>query len=151
VPPPIFFRTYQVVVRYGGMAKKETRLAGVLGDGTLPVAECWRPCEGSDDADFYAFAAITTMLWRTSNLRILPIAVGCHTVTISITEWLGKEAQRRAVKAVVVNSGLQARIDGEPVFDGRRLIISGFDVQYGLRCRLALKCKNAAKRTGLGI
>lgn len=56
-----------------------------------------------------------------------------ETVVVSITEWPNREARDRAVKALVVDTRIQVTMDEEPVFDGRRLIAGGFDVEFDLR------------------
>ena len=67
------------------------------------------------------------------DMRKLAGADKGETVVISITEWPSKEIRDRAVRAVVVDPRIQATMDEEPVFDGRRLIAAGFDVEFDLR------------------
>ena len=67
------------------------------------------------------------------DMRRLAGAGNGETVVISITEWPSREIRDRAVKAVMVDPRIQATIDEEPVFDGRRLIAGGFVVEFDLR------------------
>jgi uncharacterized protein YbaA (DUF1428 family) len=102
--------------------------------GALRIVDCWQSEEGSDDADFHASDAMQDYAaGELPNLRKLAGAGGGETVVISITEWPSKEVRDRAVKAVVVDPRIQATTDEDPVFDGRRLIAAGFDVEFDLR------------------
>ena len=101
--------------------------------GAVRVIDCWQS-ENSDDADFHASDAMDNYAaGELPNMRRLAGADDGETVVISITEWPSKEVRDRAVKAVVVDPRIQATMDEEPVFDGRRLIAAGFDVEYDLR------------------
>ena len=101
--------------------------------GALRVVDCWQS-KDADDADFHAYDAMEDYAaGELRDLRKLAGADDAETVVISITEWPSKEVRDRAVKAVVVDPRIQATMDEEPVFDGRRLIAAGFDVEYDLR------------------
>ena len=101
--------------------------------GAVRVIDCWQS-ENSDDADFHASDAMDNYAaGELPNMRRLAGADDGETVVISITEWPSKEVRNCAVKAVVVDPRIQATMDEEPVFDGRRLIAAGFDVEYDLR------------------
>jgi uncharacterized protein YbaA (DUF1428 family) len=52
---------------------------------------------------------------------------------VSITLWPSQEVRDRAAKAIMVDPRIQATMDEEPVFDGRRVIAAGFDVEIDLR------------------
>jgi uncharacterized protein YbaA (DUF1428 family) len=101
--------------------------------GAVRVIDCWQS-ENSDDADFHASDAMDNYAaGELPNMRRLAGADDGETVVISITEWPSKEVRDRAVKAVVVDPRIHATMNEEPVFDGRRLIAAGFDVEYDLR------------------
>ncbi|HEY8577946.1 MAG TPA: DUF1428 domain-containing protein [Devosia sp.] len=101
--------------------------------GAVRVVDCWQS-EDSDDADFHASDAMDNYAaGELPDIRKLAGADDGETVVISITEWPSKEVRDRAVKAVVIDPRIQATMDEEPVFDGRRLIAAGFDVEYDLR------------------
>jgi uncharacterized protein YbaA (DUF1428 family) len=102
--------------------------------GAIRVVDCWQSEEASDDADFHASDAMEDYApGELPSLRKLAGADDGETVVISITEWPSKEVRDRGVKAVVVDPRIRATMDEEPVFEGRRLIAAGFDVEYDLR------------------
>ena len=101
--------------------------------GAIRIVDCWQS-NASDDADFHASDAMKDYAdANLPSLRKLAGASDGETVVISITEWPSKDLRDRAVKAVVDDPHIQATVDEEPVFDGRRLIAGGFDVEYDLR------------------
>lgn len=102
--------------------------------GALRVFDCWQSEEASDDADFHAADAMEDYSpGELPDMRKLAGAGNGETVVVSITEWPSREIRDRAVKAVVVDPRIQATMDEEPVFDGRRLIAGGFDVVSDVR------------------
>lgn len=102
--------------------------------GALRVIDCWHCEEASDDADFHAADAMEYYSpGELPNMRRLTGAANGETVVVSITEWPNREVRDRAVKAVMVDPRIQATMDEEPVFDGRRLIAGGFAVEFDLR------------------
>ncbi|MET3927608.1 DUF1428 family protein [Devosia sp. 2618] len=102
--------------------------------GAVRVLDCWQSEEASDDADFHAADAMNDYSpGDLPNLRRLAGAGEGETAVVSITEWPSREVRDYAVKAVVVDPRIQATMDEEPVFDGRRLIVGGFDVEIDLR------------------
>lgn len=102
--------------------------------GALRVLDCWQSEEASDDADFHAADAMEDYSpGGLPNMRRLAGASDGETVVVSITEWSSREVRDRAVKAVVVDPRILATMDEVPVFDGRRLIAGGFDVEFDLR------------------
>ena len=114
--------------------KFSARIAEIYREyGAVRVVDCWQS-EDSDDADFHASDAMDNYApGELPDIRKLAGADDSETVVISITEWPSKEVRDRAVKAVVTDPRIQATMDEEPVFDGRRLIAAGFDVEYDLR------------------
>ncbi|MDF2797466.1 MAG: hypothetical protein K0R85_210 [Devosia sp.] len=102
--------------------------------GALRVVDCWQSEEASCDADFHAADAMEAYSpGELPDMRRLAGAGDGETVVVSITEWPSRKVRDRAVKTVVVDPRIQATIDEEPVFDGRRLIAGGFDVELDLR------------------
>lgn len=101
--------------------------------GAVRIVDCWQS-EDVDEADFHASDAMEGyMPGELPDMRKLAGAGDGETVAISITEWPSKEVRDRAIKAVVVDPRIQSTMDEEPVFEGRRLIAAGFDVEYDLR------------------
>lgn len=111
-----------------------TRIAAVYREyGAVRVVDCWQS-KDADEADFHASDAMDDYAaGELPDMRKLAGADEGETVVISITEWPSKEIRDRAVRAIVVDPRIQATMDEEPVFDGRRLIAAGFDVEYDLR------------------
>lgn len=111
------------------------RIAAIYKEhGALRVVDCWQCKDASEDADFHASDAMEGYAsGELPDLRKLAGAAFGETVVISITEWPSKNVRDRAVKAVVVDPRIQATVHEDPVFDGRRLIAAGFDVEYDLR------------------
>lgn len=111
-----------------------TRIAEIYREyGALRVIDCWQSME-TGDADFHAPDAMKDYaIGELPNLRKLVGACEQETVVFSITEWPSKEVRDRAVKAILDDPRIQATIEEEPVFDGRRLIAAGFEVEYDLR------------------
>ncbi|MBJ3784689.1 DUF1428 domain-containing protein [Devosia sediminis] len=102
--------------------------------GALRVMDCWHTPEASDDADFHAADAMEGYApGDLPDMRKLAGAGEGETVVISITEWPSQEIRDRAVKQVVTDPRIQATMDEEPVFDGRRLIAGGFAVELDLK------------------
>lgn len=102
--------------------------------GALRVVDCWQSMDGSRDEDFHAADAMKDYAaGELPDLRQLADAAADETVVVSITEWPSKDVRDRAVKAVVVDPRIEATMAEEPVFDGRRLIAAGFDVELDLR------------------
>lgn len=111
------------------------RIANIYKEyGALRVVDCWQSEEASDDADFHAADAMDGYSpGELPNLRNLAGAGDGETVVVSITEWPSREVRDHAVKAVVVDPRIQATMEEEPVFDGRRLIAAGFNVELDVR------------------
>jgi uncharacterized protein YbaA (DUF1428 family) len=102
--------------------------------GALRVVDCWQSDHASEDADFHAADAMKDYSsGELPNMRKLAGARHGETVVVSITVWPSQEVRDRAVKAIMVDPRIQATMDEEPVFDGRRVIAAGFDVEFDLR------------------
>jgi uncharacterized protein YbaA (DUF1428 family) len=102
--------------------------------GALRVVDCWQSDEASNDADFHAADAMKEYSpGELPNMKKLAGAVHGETVVVSITVWPSRDVRDRAVKAVAVDPRIQATMDEEPVFDGKRVIAAGFDVELDLQ------------------
>jgi uncharacterized protein YbaA (DUF1428 family) len=111
------------------------RIASIYREyGALRVVDCWQEEDASNDEAFHAADAMEHYPpGELPNMRKLAGADDGETVVVSITEWPSREVRDRAVKAVVVDPRIQATMDEEPVFDGRRLVAGGFEVAFDLR------------------
>lgn len=107
------------------------RIAAIYREyGALRIVDCWQSREGSDAADFHAADAMESYAPNDlPDIRRLAGARDGEEVVVSITEWPSREVRDRAVKAVVADPRIQATVNEEPLFDGRRLIAAGFDVE----------------------
>lgn len=110
------------------------RIAAIYREyGALRVVDCWQTEDASDE-DFHAAAAMENYApGELPNMRKLAGASDGETVVVSFTEWPSREVRDRGVKAVATDPRIQATMDEEPVFDGRRLIAGGFEVEFELR------------------
>ncbi len=111
------------------------RIAAIYREhGALRVVDCWQTEEGSEDGDFHAADAMENYsLGELPSMRKLAGACEGETVVVSFTEWPSREVRDRGVKEVAVDPRIQATVHEEPVFDGRRLIAGGFEVEFDLR------------------
>jgi uncharacterized protein YbaA (DUF1428 family) len=111
------------------------RIAAIYREhGAHRVVDCWQIEDASDDGDFHAADAMANYApGELPNMRKLADAREGETVVVSFTEWPSREVRDRGVKAVAVDPRIQATLDEEPVFDGRRLIAGGFEVEFELR------------------
>ncbi|UYO01019.1 MAG: DUF1428 domain-containing protein [Devosia sp.] len=101
--------------------------------GATRITDCWQCLEASNEADFHAADAMDTYApGDLPDMRRLAGAAPDETVVISITEWPSQAVRDRAIKAVLVDPRIQATMNEDPVFDGKRLIAAGFDVEYDL-------------------
>lgn len=102
--------------------------------GAVRIVDCWQSEDASSDENFHAADAMETYVaGDLPNLRKLAGATDSETVVISITEWPSRSVRDRAVKSIATDPRIQATVNEEPTFDGRRLIAGGFDVQFDLR------------------
>jgi uncharacterized protein YbaA (DUF1428 family) len=110
------------------------RIAAIYREyGAVRIVDCWQTEEASNDEDFHAADAMEDYaLGELPNMRKLAGARDGETVVVSFTEWPSREVRDRGVKAVSVDPRIQATMDEEPVFDGRRVIAGGFEVEFEL-------------------
>jgi uncharacterized protein YbaA (DUF1428 family) len=114
--------------------KFSARIAKIYREyGALRVVDCWQSDDVSDDADFHAADAMKDYSsGELPSMRKFAGARHGETVVVSITVWPSQEIRDRAVKAITVDPRIRATIDEEPIFDGRRVIAAGFDVEFDL-------------------
>lgn len=102
--------------------------------GALRIVDCWHTENASDDGNFHAADAMENYATGgLPNMRELACAREDETVVVSFTEWPSREVRDRAVKAIAVDPRIQATTHEEPVFDGKRLIAGGFEVESRVR------------------
>ncbi|MDT9597336.1 DUF1428 domain-containing protein [Sphingosinicella rhizophila] len=111
------------------------RIAAIYREyGAVRVVDCWQKEDASDDEDFHAADALANYAaGDLPKMRKLAGAREGETVVVSFTEWPSREVRDLGVKAVAVDPRIQATMDEEPVFDGRRLIAGGFEVELDVR------------------
>ena len=97
--------------------------------GALRVVECWLDEQSGDDSRFHAADARDELFHRTPDmvtsfaqaLRAAPE----EAVVLSWTEWPDKETRDKGLAAAMADPRMQVA-DEDAIFDGKRLIASGF-------------------------
>lgn len=111
---------------YIALAKKTG--AVLLDYGALSVTESWIDQEG-DDAKFHATDARENLSTRTPDMvTSFPGAIKAgpdEAVVLSITLWPDKATRDEGLEKAMADPRMDVG-DIDPVFDGRRLIASGF-------------------------
>ncbi|WP_325063305.1 DUF1428 domain-containing protein [Halovulum marinum] len=98
--------------------------------GASRVTGFWQDEDASDGANFHAGNALATYdTGSLPNFRKLAGAASDETIVLTITEWPSRKARDRGVKAAVSDPRIQATVDEEPIFDGKKLIAGGFTVE----------------------
>jgi uncharacterized protein YbaA (DUF1428 family) len=112
---------------YRDLAERTARI--MREHGALRTVECWPDAEPDGDAKFHATSAREALKERTADeLRDFATAGGARDgeiVMLSWIEWPDKATRDRGLAAAMADPRLQFKGE-EPVFDGKRLIASGF-------------------------
>jgi uncharacterized protein YbaA (DUF1428 family) len=100
--------------------------------GALRVVECWIDGASGDDGQYHADAARDRLADRTAAMvtgfaQAMRLQPG-EAVVFAWTEWPDKATRDKGLAAAMADPRMQVADAGTPVFDGKRLIASGFEV-----------------------
>lgn len=129
VPVPAHHRgQYVALGRRTGAVLKE--------HGALRIVECWIDHQSGNDGQYHAADARDGLADRTAAMvtsfaQAMRLQPG-EAVVFAWTEWPDKEARDRGLAAAMADPRMQVADTETPVFDGRRLIASGFEVVLDL-------------------
>ncbi|MBJ7472380.1 MAG: DUF1428 family protein [Solirubrobacteraceae bacterium] len=109
------------------------RMADVYREhGATRIVDYWQKADSVSHEDFHADG----VTYGEGDLRDFASAVGAavsESVVVSVTEWPSREARDRGTKAATADPRVTATLDEAPVFDGSRLLASGFSITMDLR------------------
>ena len=107
------------------------RMAEVYRDhGATRVTDYWESSEAADQREFHADG-----LEYDGDLRGFAALAGATTseaVVVTIIEWPSKEARHAGNALTTKDPRVLATVDEPPVFDGRRVVASTFEVTMDL-------------------
>ncbi|MBR0651199.1 DUF1428 domain-containing protein [Roseomonas terrae] len=98
--------------------------------GALRIVECWIDDQSGDDAQFHADDArdglgARTPAMVTSFAQAMRLQPG-EAIVFAWTEWPDKETRDRGLAAAMADPRMHVADTEEAIFDGKRLIASGF-------------------------
>ena len=97
--------------------------------GALRVVDCWQDGTSQDAADFHAEGARAALTGAAPRTFEEAAAAGDDEIVLfSWTEWPDKATRDEGLARVLADPRVQPREGDVVVFDGRRLVASGFDV-----------------------